>query len=81
MMSDERGARDRRFGSVEGGRASGAASTFDGNHTNDVYSWLIPNELWDPTDYESLQQTIDILMERTIKGHLAWVLFVPGMHL
>ena len=82
MMSREHGARDRRFElSVEGGTASGAASTFDGNHTNDIWSWLFPNELFDPFDLEAFQRTLDILMERTANGHLAWVLFAPGVHL
>lgn len=81
MMSAGRGARDRRSGSVEGGRASGAASTFDGNHTNDVYSWLFPNENFDVYDTDAFLRTLDILMERTVAGHLAWVLFAPGIRL
>lgn len=81
MMSEERGARDRRSRlSVEGGRASGAASTFDGNHTSDVWSWLIPNEYFDCFDHEAMERSLDLLMERTCGTFypLAWVLIAPG---
>lgn len=65
-------ARDPRFRvAVEG--ASGAAA-FDGNHTNDVVSWLFANDKWEDG---AVPEMLDQLMEYTIHGHLAWVVFVP----
>lgn len=57
---------------VEGGVASGAADNFDGNHTNDVLSWLFANVNW--VD-EAVPAMLDQLMEHTKWGHLAWVVF------
>ena len=67
----ERGARDPVPVAVEG--ASGAAA-FDGNHTNDMVSWLFANENWHP---DRVQDQLAQLMEYTIYGHLAWVVFPP----
>lgn len=79
MVPTERGARDRRFGvSVEGVEASGAASSFDGNHTNDVLSFMFPNQYFTLTPEEFLEsESFESLMERTMWGHLAWVFFPP----
>lgn len=66
------GARDTRFRvAVEG--ASGAAA-FDGNHTNDVTSWIFNNEYWTAEKWEDSVLT---LLYHTANGHLAWVVFPP----
>ena len=53
------------------GEASGAAPV-DGNHTNDTTSWLFANESWDDADVPMMLYQ---LMEFTVDGHLAWVVF------
>lgn len=74
-MPGERGARDRRFEvAVEGVDASGAASTFDGNHTDDTVSWLFANETWRDEKFSGL---LDKLMWYTAAGNLSWVVFPP----
>lgn len=79
-MPTSRGARDRDFMvAVDEDAASGAAGRFDGNHTNDVLSWLFANVNW--VD-EAVPQMLDELMEHTKFGHLAWVVFPkPGYRL
>lgn len=51
-------------------RASGAA-LFDGNDQNTV-SWLFANDNWED---DRVPHLIDQLMEFTIVGNLAWVVF------
>lgn len=53
--------------------------TFDGNFTDDLATWLVPdlsNPEWDPKNPE----IIEMLTEWTARGHLRWALFmfVPG---
>jgi hypothetical protein len=75
MMTRERGARDRRFElSVEEPTAIGAARLFDGNHTDDLLSWMFANSYWDDS---LVPDTLDKLMGYTIDGHLSWVIFPP----
>lgn len=71
MTMPTESARDRFRVAVEG--ASGAAA-FDGNHSSDIVSWLFPLENWDDRDVPAM---LDQLMTHTIRGHLAWVVFVP----
>lgn len=73
-MSQGRGSVHRRPYAVEGESASGAAPTFDGNHTNDVVSWMFANDSWDD---ELWPETEDQLMQHTAWGHLSWVVFPP----
>lgn len=60
---------------VEGSGASGAAPAFDGNHTNDVTSWLFQNDRWQDDAWPELEEQ---LMYYTATGHLAWVVFPIG---
>ena len=66
-------ARDSEEAPVPIGGASGAAA-FDGNHTNDLAAWLVPNDSWDD-EYAPLM--LDQLMDWTSRGHLGWVLVPP----
>ena len=66
-------ARDSEAFPVEGG-ASGAAAAFDGNHSRSILSWIIPGENWND---RSVADALDELMEWTVAGHLAWVIFPP----
>jgi len=59
---------------VEGG-ASGAADAFDGNHTSDLMSWMLPDDDWDGSIF--IEKVLPNLMDWTIKGHLAWAVFTP----
>lgn len=72
MMTTGRGARDRRF-SVVAVEAQGGRSAFDGNHSSDIVSWLIPfpGTRWAGLDEDQMDQ----LMAWTEAGHLAWVVF------
>jgi hypothetical protein len=54
--------------------AIGAAAAFDGNHTDDVVSWLFYNDHWEASEVPAM---LDQLMEHTVYGHLAWVVFAP----
>lgn len=72
-MSKERGAGHRRS-AVEVEGASGAASSFDGNHTGDIVSWLFFNDKWKDDMWPETQEQ---LMMHTAWGHLAWVVFPP----
>jgi hypothetical protein len=60
-------------GAVEGG-ASGAAAAFDGNHTDNLMSWMFPNENFLSENHAAM---IEELMMWTEAGHLAWCAFVP----
>lgn len=67
------GTRARDSGpNVDAVEAQGGRSTFDGNHTDDLMSWLIirggKKEL-DPRD-------LNELMLRTARGHLSWCVFL-----
>lgn len=53
-----------------GGVASGAAPS-DGNDS-DIVSWLFANDQWTE---EAVPDMLEVLMEQTMKGHLAWVCF------
>jgi len=67
-----RRARDRRQVAV-GGITDGRPSTFDGNYTRTLVSWLMPMP---GTPFEELgEKQYDQLMEWTIGGHLAWCVF------
>lgn len=71
MPPNANGARDRfAVDAVEGPRGR---DTFDGNHTSDVVSWLIPfpGQQWMPLSAGQMEQ----LMDWTEAGHLAWVVF------
>ena len=47
--------------------------TFDGNHSLRVVSWLIP---YPGTGWMGISEdTLEQLMNWTIQGHLAWVVF------
>jgi hypothetical protein len=64
-MTTARGARDRSaVDAVEG-----AGATFDGNHTSRCVGWHIGIGLDEGLNEEDLS----ILMDWTIRGHLAWV--------
>lgn len=78
MMTTGRGARDRRF-SVDAVEVEGGRSPFDGNHTSDIVSWLIP---FKGTRWEGLNEgQLEQLMDWTIAGHLAWVVFpIDNVH-
>lgn len=67
----QRRARDRSL--VIAVEADVGRSSFDGNHTNDVTSWLIAfeNQVYVPLDDADYRN----LMEWTMAGHLAWVVF------
>lgn len=72
IMSEERDARDAAPVAVEGDL--GARSTFDGNHTNALLTWLVPDERWTEDTFPG---NVEVLMEFTANGHLAWCLFPP----
>lgn len=55
--------------------AVGAPASFDGNYTDDLATWLMPdaqNPEWDPENPELME----MLLEWTAQGHLRWVLFL-----
>jgi len=68
-------ARDSREALAVESSAIGAAAAFDGNYTNDLVSWLFPNEKWTA---EAVPQMLEELMLYTMHGHLAWCVFAPG---
>lgn len=53
------------------------ASTFDGNHTDRLVSWLVPfpGMGWSGVDDEQ----IETLMKWVVGGHLAWCVFPIDM--
>lgn len=71
-MSPRRVARDRD-GNVVEGVSDGRRSTFDGNYTRTLTSWLIPftGTAWEELDEDQYNQ----LMEWTVNGHLSWCVF------
>lgn len=73
-MSGERelGGQRSQVGAVKVRVASGAADSFDGNHTNDVWSWMFANSDWRDDKWPGLMIQ---LMEHTANGHLSWVVF------
>jgi hypothetical protein len=74
MMSEGHGTRDPSSAvPVEGVDASGAASSFDGNHTSDAETWLFGNENWNDDSFR--ENTLLKLMYFTSLGHLSWVVF------
>lgn len=71
MSYSASGARDRfAVAPVEGALGR---DTFDGNHSNEIVSWLVPmpGRKWEDLDEDQLAQ----LMLWTEAGHLAWVVF------
>ncbi len=73
-MSPGRGEGSRRpRGPVEGAGASGAAPTFDGNHTDDVTSWLFQNDRWTPEKWPELME--ELMLFTVQYNHLSWVVF------
>lgn len=68
-----RGARDRRSVDAVEVEEDGRPTSFDGNHTNRIVSWLIPvpGQKFEGLDEEQILQ----LMRWTVAGHLAWVVF------
>jgi len=54
--------------------ASGAAALFDGNNTADIVSWMFWNDEW---EVDKVPDLVDQLMEYTVFGHMAWVVFPP----
>jgi hypothetical protein len=75
MPSGREGGTRRPVEPVEGTGASGAAPSFDGNHSGDIISWMFQNENWNDDRWPSL---MDELMWFTVQGHLAWVVFTRG---
>lgn len=72
MPTGRDGGFRRPVDAVEGGDASGAAPSFDGNYTNDIVSWMFQNERWTRDKWPELMEE---LMWFTSRGHLAWVVF------
>jgi hypothetical protein len=71
-MPNGHGARDRRpsVPAVEVDDVS-PRNSFDGNHTNDVMSWLIPQP--GKKFHPLTEETYETLMQWVMMGHLAWV--------
>jgi hypothetical protein len=71
-MPTGHGARDRRPGEPAVEAEGGRPDTFDGNHSNQLVSWLLIRG----GKKELHPEDLEILMMRTMRGHLAWCVFL-----